>query len=325
MNGVFKKITISFFVALMVFSLSALAFAGALSIGRGAPDADESKEENGSVIEDGSSFSVLFIMTDYAPDLFSDYSKEHIKNVFGIDNTSSSVQGFGRKINAEDMVLMRFDKARGEITFTLIPGNLLVTVRNVKTKLETVAANYGTDVLIEKIRAITGLWIDSYAIFTPDSAAALFDRIGEITYTVKNGMTLKDESRGIDINIDPGSQKFNGRKAVDFLRFDAYKKASDSRTEYMVGFMKRVLKKISDRFNSEELLAIIHDPIDGAKGNFFEYLDRDNAELVLSFEKMTFKALEIVGEEQMIGEESYFVLDETKTLEKFKSYRKTHS
>ena len=325
MNGMFKKIAMSFFVALLVFSLSALIFAGALSIGRGGPDADESKEENSAVIENGSSFNVLFIMTDYAPDLFDDYSSEQIKNVFGIDGGNVSGSGFGRKINAEDMLLMRFDKEHGELTFTLIPGNLLVTVKNVKTKLETVAANYGTEVLIEKIRAITGLWIDSYVIFTPNAASTFFNRVGEVTYTVKNGMTLKDESRGIDINIAPGSQKFDGRKAVDLLRFDAYPKSSDSRTEYIMGFMKRVLKKISDRFNSDELLAVIKEPIDGATGSFFERFDKDNAELVLSSEKLTFKAFELVGEEQTIGTESYFVLDETKTLDKFKIYRKTRS
>ena len=325
MNGMFKKIAMSFFVALLVFSLSALIFAGALSIGRGGPDADESKEENSAVIENGSSFNVLFIMTDYAPDLFDDYSSEQIKNVFGIDGGNVSGSGFGRKINAEDMLLMRFDKEHGELTFTLIPGNLLVTVKNVKTKLETVAANYGTEVLIEKIRAITGLWIDSYVIFTPNAASTFFNRVGEVTYTVKNGMILKDESRGIDININPGSQKFDGHKAVDLIRFDAYPNPSDSRTEHIMGFMKRVLKKICDGFNCEELLTIIKEPIDGARGSFFERFDREKAELVLSSEKLTFKALELVGEEQMIGAESYFVFDETKTLDKFKSYRKIYN
>ena len=54
------------------------------------------------------------------------------------------------------------------------------------------------------------------------------------------------------------------------------------------------------------------------------------ANATLAHKEITVKLAEsitekIVGEEQMIGEESYFVLDETKTLEKFKSYRKTHS
>ena len=325
MNGSFKKIAIAFFVALIVFSLSALVFAGALSIGRGDPETDDSRVNDGAAVENGRSFSVLFIMTDYAPELFDDYSVDHIKNVFGSETVGTTASsGFGRRINAEDMLLMRFDKERGELTFTLIPGNLLVTVKNVKTKLETVAANYGTEVLIEKVRAITGLWIDSYAIFTPTAAATLFDRIGEVTYTVKNGMTLKDETRGIDINITPGSHKFDGSRAVDLLRFDAYKNAS-SRTDYIMGFMKRVLKKVSDQFNSDELLAIFNDPIDGAKGSFFGKLGRDEAELVLNSEKLTFKVLEIVGEEQTIGSESYFVFDETKTLDTFKAYRKIYS
>lgn len=327
MNGIFKKSLVAFFISLAIFSLSALIIAGALSIGRGDPESDDvGKGGSSSTIEEGRSFSVLLIMTDYDPEQFDDYDARQIKNVFGDDaQLNASTDGFGRRINAEDMMLLRFDNERGELTFTPIPGNLLVTVKNIKMKLEVVAANYGMTTLVDKIRAIVGVEIDSYAVFTPNTAADLFDGIGEITYTVKSEMQLRDDSRGININISPGSQRFDGKKAVDFLRFDAYDKLSTTRTEATLGFLSRTIKKITEISNEKELQDFAKIMESKVSGSFFESIDQEQLAIISAADDLELKAIELWGEEQLIGDEIYFVFDETKTLETFKPYRRIYN
>ena len=328
MRELIKKYIFALLLSLLIFAVSAAVIAGALSIGRDKyiPIIDNDRDPK----LDGESFNVLLIMTDYAPDKFSDYDPDAVKNIFGkqvaVSGGSETLAGY-RKIYAEDMTLVRFDKEQRQITYTHIAGNTLVSVGGVKTKLENVPADYGTQCLVDKVHALLGVEIDRYILFTPENAARALDRIGEITYTVQCDMSYTDEERGIDINIKAGSQKLDGKKAVEMLRFDNYKALGTSRGETAMGYLKRFVNKIAKDFTEDEIRDIIVSVLNEERvvsGSASDSID-ESIKLLLSSDGIDVIELSPVGQEQTVGDERYFWLDEKATLEKFSQYRRINS
>lgn len=328
MSELVKKFITAFVISLLIFAVSAAIIAGALSIGRDkyVPDTDHGDEAELS----GESFNLLLIMTDYAPDRFDDYDPDAVKNIFGREVSSKGdpdkLDGY-RKIYAEDMVLLRFDKERGQLTYTHVPGNTLVSVGGVKTCLDQIPAFYGTEYLVDKVHALLGVEIDTYVLLTPGDAAAALDRIGEITYTVGCDMVYKDEDRGIDIDVRAGSQRLNGEKTVEMLRFDNYRVIGTSRTATALGYLKRFVNKISEDFTYDELRAIIVDAFGGANTvtDFSEESADEAIRLLSCADELEIVELSCVGQEQTVGSDRYFWLDEAATLKKFEPYRKINA
>lgn len=328
MSELIKKYIFALLISLLLFAVSAAAIAGALSIGRDkyTPPVESTRKPK----LDGESFNVLLIMTDYAPDKFSDYDPDAVENIFGKEIISSgngeSLAGY-RTVNAEDMVLLRFDKERRQITYTHIAGNTLVSVGGVKTCLENIPADHGTECLVEKVHALLGVEIDRYILFTPENAVRALDLIGDITYTVQCDMIYTDSERGIDINIKAGSQKLDGKKAVEMLRFDNYKALGTSRGTTATGYLKRFVNKIVKDFTEGEIkdiiVAILEEELI-VSGNISDSID-ESVRLLLSSDGLEVIELSPVGQEQIVGGERYFWLDEDATLEKFAQYRKINA
>lgn len=329
MNELVKKFIIALVISLLVFGISAAVIVSALSIGRESENTDDGRDEE--IL--GESFNVLLIMTDFSPNKFGDYLPEHVKNVFGIDYktnySSDSLDGY-RRIYAETMALFRFDAERGEITYTHIPGNTLVSVKGVKMCLEEIPSRYGAEFLVEKIHALFGVEIDTYALFTPKSAATALSYVGNIIYTVDKDMHHTDSDRGIDIHIVGGAQEFDGKKAVDLLRFDNYSNNGSTKSATVCGYLKRFVNKLSEDFTYDEIGCIIKKAfeVENIVTNF-ESNDMSKYEesirLLSCGSKLEVIELLPVGEEQRVDSKTYFKLNESETLKRFAPYRKINS
>ena len=198
-----KTTVLAFCIFFVLFSIVALAVGILLSVIHGElPEFDMHKNV------EGESFNTLLVLTDYRPDTFDDYDGESVRNVFGTVSDDTGT----RKIRTEAMLLLRFDAKRGDITLTSISGNTITKVKGEETTLDSVAGDCGSSVLVEKIRAMTGLEIDSYIIFTPESAAVAFDMIGSFKYKISGDLVWQDPTLEIDINIKHGNQSFDGKK-----------------------------------------------------------------------------------------------------------------
>ena len=330
MNQMVKKFIFAFVVSLLAFAVSLSVIAFALGVGRDdgyvAPIVQQKKIE-------GESFNLLLIMTDFMPTSFNNYSAEQVKNVFGIEYAnglpSNKMLGY-RKIYAEDMALLRFDAERGELTFTHVPGNTYVSIKGVKTCLEDVAYEYGTEMLVEKVHALLGVEIDFYAVFTPETAANALSLVGDVIYTVEKDMVQKDDERGLDIHIIGGSQSFDGNKAVDLMRFDNYVGFSGTRGSVLCGYLKRFVNKLAADFTYDQIRDIIIASLSQkyvATNIDLNALGEDNGavKLIQSSDKLTATELSVVGHDQQVNGVRYFTIDESETLKRFAEYRKINT
>ena len=329
MNTLVKKFIASFVAALIIFGISAAAISWALSMGRDDIYVPP-KTDGNEIALSGRSFNLLLIMTDFAPESFNDYDPTVVKSIFGIDyNGSKKPDGLAgyRKITAETMSIVRFDKERGELTYTHIPGNVLVSSKGVKTRIGNLISDYGTELLISKVHALTGIEIDSYFVFTPKSAEAAFNLIGDITYTIQRDMRYVDAEKGIDINIKAGSQRLDGEKTVGMLRFDGYGNIGITRDATVCGYIKRFVNKLSIDFTYDEIRGIIDLLLgmDSIVSNFTFEDSEESIRLLSVSDGLEVIELPLVGNVQVINGEKYFYLDEEKTLNALKPYRKINT
>ena len=188
-------------------------------------------------------------------------------------------------------------------------------------------SDYGTEFLVSKVHAITGIEIDSYFVFTPESAATALDLIGDITYTIQRDMRYVDAEKGIDINIKAGTQKLDGEKTVGMLRFDGYGNIGVTRDATVCGYIKRFVNKLSTDFTYEEIRGIM-DLLLGMNNTASNFTFEDSEEsirLLSESEGLEVTELPLVGNVQIINGEKYFYLDEEKTLDALKPYRKINT
>ncbi len=329
MNTLLKKFIVSFVAALVIFGISATVISWALSMGRDDIYVPPKTDGNENMLS-GRSFNLLLIMTDFAPESFNDYDPAVVKSIFGIDYSGSKkpdgLTGY-RKITAETMSILRFDKERGELTYTHIPGNVLVSAKGVKTRIGNLISDYGTEFLVSKVHAITGIEIDSYFVFTPKSVADALNVVGDITYTIQSDMRYTDAEKGIDINIKAGSQKLDGEKTVGMLRFDGYGNIGVTRSSTVCGYIKRFVNKLSTDFTYEEIRDIIDLLLEmkNVVSNFTFEDSEESIRLLSVSEGLDVTELPLVGNVQIIDGEKYFYLDEEGTLDALKPYRKINT
>ncbi len=307
-----RKAVFTFGVSLIAFSLAALIIAAVLSIGRGGLLGSDEKIKNGV----GECFNALLVMTDYSPEKFNDYNAQDVENVF---KTVSNDTGT-RKIRTESMMLARFDPRRSEITLTPISGNTVVSVKGKETMLDRVASEHGIDLLSEKVRAMTGLEIDRYIVFTPQSASLAFDLIGSFKYRVEDDLVLQDQDLGININIESGRQSLDGKKMVDIVRYYSYSSEHINKDEILLDFSKKIIEILTEDFTYDEICGIMSSIsktayVSGA-------LTDGQLNLICNSEDFEVKLLSLKGS---YDDTLRFIPDEKATLEAFKPYRRIYS
>ncbi len=114
----------------------------------------------------GESFNMLFVVTDYQPDMFGDYRPDS-EMLSQMQNDSPS-DHFGvlgadfRPTRAVSIVLMRADKERREFTYTVFPAATRVTTSSGDHLLGDLYELYGLDYIISTVSGMSGLTVDYY-------------------------------------------------------------------------------------------------------------------------------------------------------------------
>jgi hypothetical protein len=300
-----------FIICFVSFLVVAVAVASLLSASRGGLPKIDMKSD-----VEGEPFNILLVFTDYRPELFHDYSAQSVENVFDVVSSDTGSRG----IRTDAMLLVRFDSTRGEVTLTDISGYTVAEVCGKETTLNDVASDYGSEILVDKIRALTGMEIDSYAVFTPEIAERLFDMLGSVKHKVSGDLVWQDEVNGIDIYIESGNQTFDGKKTVDLIKYYSYPSTYINKNEILLDFSKKIIKNLADDFTYDEICGIMSFISENAfsRGKPSE----EQIKLLANADKLDVKLLPLIGE---LDKALRFVPDEAATLEEFKPYRRIYS
>ena len=254
-----RNFIITFFAALLLFSLAADGVSNfvideitqsidgtpavSLEIITNTPDTQEDPGNVTDVFDtiSGESFDFILIGTDYQPDIFDDYD---------IESTYSDSFPLkrNRKLSADTIAVVRFDKEGKKILISSIPASMSITNDGLQTTLgELFGETYkeyidsGKDQYLidftKRVSGITGFELEKYFIIDVRDLSSVINEIGGVDFDVPEDMNYEDPSQDLLIDLKAGYQHIDGEKAEQLLRYNNYFASSNSREKTTMQFL----------------------------------------------------------------------------------------
>ncbi len=360
-----KSFSIAFAVALLIFGITGYCvypfinddLLGGFTYGdeqttvpndqQTEPVSDETQpvESTPALNVSGESFTALFVISDYQPDVFGDYRC----NV-APDSPIEVYAANSRRYKADTIILMRADKELGEYAFCAMPNNAAVTYGGRKLTLGQIYEQYGIEELKNTVSGTIGLSVNYYAEMRFDLLKNIVDMLGGVQFDVPQDMYAvyederivapgqsKDpiitgyEPDGTPIVILPGNpytidlkqglQNLDGESVIQLLRYDNYTGGQSARAYVAAQFMQSFARNFFNSHNEGKLrsaLSLISGSTSGSTNISLDSFDA-NKELISAYSDCTSKILELSSTNGVTGE--YFEFSLKSTYELFEPYK----
>jgi len=209
----------------------------------------------------GDSFNMLFIVTDYQPDIFSDYlptdadlaalsKQEEIP--LGILSASY------RRPRACAVLLVRADKERREFTVTVFPSLTRVLTASGNQTFDNLYNLYGRDYIVSKASAMTGLPIDYSLMINITEVSDVVAELGGFSMYISrdlyyNGsVSTSVRPTGEEEQLLPklysiGSNNVDGPGAVALLMNEEYASGADvaAHNSVLITMFTEIMNKLT--------------------------------------------------------------------------------
>ena len=242
------------------------------------PENPEAEEEYSEALAmEVNTMTALLIGTDYQPEIFNDYDLSEI---------NENITGFPLKervINTDTILIVHINNDLKKFMISSIPSNMSLLVDGVYKKLSSLYSEKGIQFLCDKVKSVTGLQIDYYAIIALDKFASVIDEFGGVSFNVSTDMVYEDPSQDLVINLAKGEQTLNGDKAVKLLRYRSYSDGDVSRMGVTVDFMRAFFKKITGAEYITKASALYANFSEILETNFMEVDLMENIESILAY------------------------------------------
>ncbi len=212
------------------------------------------------VIE-GDSFNMLFIVTDYQPDIFHDYfpSDDDLADMENDEATFTGLLGTPfRRVGTCATVLLRADKERKEFTFTVFPSVMRVTTSAGSVSGSDLYSLYGRDHIVSRVSAMTGLSIDYYLVVNVTELSQIISNMGGINMYLTSDLyyngqiaTTQKPAPGeedlIPLLYTIGNNDIDGAGATALMMHNEMDSAAtvNARNTFLVSFLTAVMDKLT--------------------------------------------------------------------------------
>ncbi len=229
-------------------------------------------------------------------------------------------QGY-KSISTTQLILLRFDHERREVTFTAFPEKALVVLNEKYIALGDIYATYGKDVLCDEIHAMTGCIIDKYLILHPDKFVGMIDALGGVYFNVPCDMSFTEMDNSV-LTVKAGGQLVNGATALKILGFDLYFGSEQTRENTAVEFARAVLSSITQITNYPNAYALFEKLSAFADTDFTKADFDKNCDFIYKYPQLQNASKSPVTRMMQLGDAQRTIIDEIATLSLFADYRR---
>ena len=292
----------------------------------------------------GESFNMLFIVTDYQPELFDDYYPDKdALNQMENDPTVGATGILGAKYRhtrAISVLLLRVDKERQEFTYTVFPAITRVSTSSGNHTMADLYHLYGSDYIIDTVSAMTGLSVDHHFLVNITEMSDLINRMGGFSLYMTtdlyyNGVVATAEKPSdADANTLPllyriGQNSVDGSGMHALMVWEDYSSAEamTKRNELLANILMEILDKLTGMPQAE--FTAYYDRVceDALADTTFTPKDLvAQMELLRAMhsEEFTVKTVDYPGRYVAATEtaDAYFAADLDRGFALFKNYRK---
>lgn len=224
----------------------------------------------------------------------------------------------------DTIMLASVDTKRNRFNVMSIPRDTRVTIgRSTNNKINSVYAaakpNERVNAILSKVKELTGLPINYYAIVNPGGFANIIDILGGVYVNVPQRMKYSDPDQGLFIDLQPGYQLLDGNKSEQFCRFRSYPTGDLGRIDAQQNFIKALYEqKLNPALiaKSADLYKEIEKNLDT---NIALYNMADLLPILGTLQTDSIRTFEMPNTPQYINGASYVVCDVKKTKELIKT------
>lgn len=163
------------------------------------------------------------------------------------------------KARTDTIILVSVDKETNRIAMLSIPRDTRVQIPGRGMDKINAANVYGGPELATKtVSKLLGVPIDYYALTRFEGFKDIVDAIGGLDFYVEHNMYYHDPTDRTLINIKKGQQRFDGQKALDFVRFRSYPNGDIERTVQQQRFLKALAEETLQPSNVVRLPKLVY-------------------------------------------------------------------
>lgn len=177
--------------------------------------------------------------------------------------------------NRTDAVIcVYFNYKTGAVSTLQIPrdtyvkdGDYAGRINSLLPRYRTIAANSGEKdplaagigLLMDKIEADFGVRLDNYVFLDSAAIEALTDAVGGVSVDVPARIDYTDKDRGIDLHLNEGLQRLNGKQAAQFVRYrQGYPQADVGRINAQKLYAAAMMEKIMSFSTAASAASIVN-------------------------------------------------------------------
>ena len=144
------------------------------------------------------------------------------------------------KTRADTIMIVSVNPKENAVRLLSVPRDTQVTVAGKTIKINsTMAYQRREELMIEKLREITGMPIHYYAEIDFEGFKKVVDILGGVDYNVPYNMNYDDPVQNLHIHLNAGMQHLDGQAAHDFVRF-RHNNGGSAPGEYAMGDQGRI-------------------------------------------------------------------------------------
>ena len=114
----------------------------------------------------------------------------------------------------------------------------------------------GSKLVMDTVSDLLNTRIPFYIHIDYEAFVKTIDLLGGVKVKVANRMKYRDIAGKLDIDIAPGIHNFNGKKALEFIRYRSHELADIGRIARQQEFIKALIKKITKEYNIKNIVEI---------------------------------------------------------------------
>lgn len=262
------------------------------------------------------------------------YSVNYVIGEDEIENTDGSQNKISVKkkeeINAlvcgtnenltDTMLYVNYNVNSGKVAMMSIPRDTYITNENcIGHKLNSLYRGKNTQLFIKQIEDLLGISIDYYLIFDSKMLHEVVDKVGGVEVDVPIRMKYDDPTQNLHIDLKPGVQILNGKRAEWFVRYrkgndgSGYARGDLERTEVQQQFIKNFISTVLSAKNLVKIPDLVTIALNNTDTNITAREALRYVSDVGKIDSNDITSCTAPGEAKYINGLSYFVLDEVKT------------
>jgi len=229
--------------------------------------------------------------------------------LLGMDAGTIGAKEEYNRHRTDTIIVVSLDKKNKDVKILSIPRDTRVRVGGFGIqKINAAMAYGGADLAVKTVKDFLGVPIHNYVAIKLSSFRNIVDALGGIEMDVKEEMKYTDPSvGGISINIQPGKQILDGKKAEEFVRYRSYPEGDIGRVKAQQQFMEALIKQTlrpATILKLPKLIDIVQENVEtdiqplelASLANFARQIKQENIKMYM-----------IPGEGKYISGISYFI------------------